>query len=154
MYNHAPLKYRSPFSSLIAKKNLEEIHSRVEDIVYQDDFVTAFICSRSEEKNQGNVLVVPNELHENLYDIPDDLLAKIHHVSKRIAIAMKAAYGCDGVSLRQHNEPAGNQEVWHYHLHVIPRYENDRLYAHYEERQQSDPEVRASYAAKLREHLT
>lgn len=40
---------------------------------------------------------------------------------------MKAAYGCDGVSTRQHNEPAGDQDVWHYHLHVVPRWHGDAL---------------------------
>jgi len=37
--------------------------------------------------------------------------------------------GCDGVSTRQHNEPAGNQDTWHYHVHVFPRYIDDGLYA-------------------------
>jgi histidine triad (HIT) family protein len=49
-------------------------------------------------------------------------------VAKSLAIAMKKIYACDGVSTRQHNEPAGNQDVWHYHLHVTPRYENDNFY--------------------------
>jgi len=41
---------------------------------------------------------------------------------------MKQAWKCDGVSTRQHNEPAGNQDVWHYHMHVFPRWDNDDLY--------------------------
>lgn len=153
MYNHAPPKYISPFVRLIQKDGVDDIHSNEEDVVYRDETITAFICSRSEEKNQGNVLIVPNMQYENLYDIPDDVLARIHSLSKKVAIAMKQAYQCDGVSIRQHNEPAGNQEVWHYHLHVIPRYEGDDLYSHYGTRKTSDSGVRAKYAEQLRAFL-
>jgi diadenosine tetraphosphate (Ap4A) HIT family hydrolase len=44
-------------------------------------------------------------------------------------IAMRHTYGCDGISTRQHNEPAGYQDVWHFHLHVFPRYHGDVLAA-------------------------
>lgn len=46
-----------------------------------------------------------------------------------LEIALKTAFDCDGVSTRQHNEPAGNQDVRQYHLHIFPRYEADGLYA-------------------------
>jgi histidine triad (HIT) family protein len=64
---------------------------------------------------------------------------------------MKAAYGCDGTSTRQHNEPAGNQDVWHYHMHVFPRYAGDRLYL--TQRAPMAAEERASYAGRLRQEL-
>ncbi len=67
---------------------------------------------------------------------------------------MKVAYGCDGVSTRQHNEPAGNQDVWHYHMHVFPRYEGDDLYSQYNKRRRIPPEERAHYADQLRPYLT
>ena len=60
---------------------------------------------------------------------------------------MKAAFSCDGVSTRQHNEPAGYQEVWHYHLHVFPRYGADELYRSSARRTTVDE--RAPYAASL-----
>jgi len=60
-------------------------------------------------------------------------------------------YKCDGVSTRQHNEPSGNQDVWHYHLHVFPRYKNDNLYK--TDRRNSEPEERTEYAEKLREYF-
>ena len=46
-----------------------------------------------------------------------------------MALTMKVVYSCDGISTRQHNEPAGNQDVWHYHLHVTPRYKDDVFYS-------------------------
>src|SRR2546421_613310 len=66
------------------------------------------------------------------------------------ALAMKTAYGCEGPSFRQHNEPAGYQEVWHYHLHVFPRYHGDDLYMRSKERRWVTPAERAPYAEKLR----
>ena len=101
----------------------------------------------------GHVLVVPNGHYENVYAIPDQVLAAVQVVGKRVALALKAAYGCDGTSFRQHNEPAGNQEVWHYHLHVFPRYVGDDLYVRTRERRDTTPAERAPYAQKLRRHL-
>lgn len=60
--------------------------------------------------------------------LPIEMAAEIHRAAHLTAFAMKNTYGCEGISTRQHNEPAGNQDVWHYHLHVYPRYKNDNLY--------------------------
>ena len=72
-------------------------------------------------------------------------------VGKRIALALKTAYGCDGTSFRQHNEPHGDQEVWHYHLHVFPRWHGDDLYG--SPHRLTTPEERAPYAERLRRSL-
>lgn len=60
-------------------------------------------------------------------------------------------YKCDGVSSRQHNEPCGNQDVWHYHLHVFPRYKDDNLYL--TNRELSKPEERIEYADRLKDYF-
>jgi histidine triad (HIT) family protein len=112
------------------------------------------VSTKQWPNNPGNALIVPNDCYENLYDIPDDVLAKIHIFSKRLAIAMKAVYQCDGVSIRQHNEPAGNQDVWHYHLHMFPRYENDDLYVLHKQAKNADDTIRLECAQKLREYFT
>ena len=75
---------------------------------------------------------------------------RLLEAAQAAALAMKQAYGCHGVSTRQHNEPAGNQEVWHYHLHVFPRYAGDDLYLRSNEKRYTTPAERASYAEKLR----
>jgi histidine triad (HIT) family protein len=62
-------------------------------------------------------------------------------------------YDCLGTSFRQHNEPAGYQEVWHYHLHVFPRYPNDNLYMRSLERRWAAPAEREPYAQRLRDYL-
>ena len=95
------------------------------DIVLRARDVTALMATRKYPGNPGHVLIIPNEHFENIYDLPLALSSKIHALSREIALAMKSEYSCDGIVLRQHNEPAGDQNIWHYHLHVIPRFQND-----------------------------
>ena len=68
---------------------------------------------------------------------------------QRVAVAMRAAYACDGISVRQHNEPAGGQDVWHLHVHVFPRYDGDRLYERNLEARWVATDERAGYARAL-----
>ena len=153
MYNHAPVDYVNPFKK-VADGRFEDIRSNPEDIFYQDAVLTAFISSVCWPGNEGNVLIIPNEVYENIYDIPDKTLAAINIFSKKVAIAIRKTYNCDGVSLRQHNEPAGNQEIWHYHLHVFPRYDKDDFYIKYNEKTPSKPEDRKRYATLLRNYFS
>jgi len=88
-----------------------------------------------------------------MYDLTPELGAQVLDAARRIALAFKAVYRCAGVSTRQHNEPAGGQEVWHYHLHVFPRYEADQLYARDGERRTVSRDERAGYAERLRRFL-
>ncbi len=88
------------------------------------------INPRWRPNNPGSALVIPNDHYENIFDLPDILATPIHAAARSTATAMKVAFGCDGISLRQHNEPAGSQDVWHYHLHVIPRWHGDDLDLH------------------------
>lgn len=125
------------------------VHS---DIIYQDGRVTALIGSRQWPNNRGNVLIFPNEHFENIYDLPEDYAADIHRVARMVAIAVKRSYGCDGVSTRKHNEPSGNQDVWHYHLHVTPRYRDDNFYT--TRREWMAVDERAMHAEKIRRGLT
>jgi histidine triad (HIT) family protein len=116
-----------------------------------DDFVIAIVGSHQWPNNPGNVLVIPSEHYENIYDLPVRLAAKVNGVAKAVALAIKATYRCDGVSTRQHNEPAGSQDVWHYHVHVTPRYQGDDFYR--TQRALMAPEKRAEHAAGLRARL-
>ena len=77
--------------------------------------------------NLGHVVVIPDDHYENIYDLPAPVAARIHECARAIALAMKSAYGCDGITLQQNNEPYGGQDVWHYHLHIYPRYEADNF---------------------------
>jgi histidine triad (HIT) family protein len=121
------------------------------DVVVRDSKTTAWVNGRWWENKPAGVVVVPNTHVENIYALDRELAADIHETAQRIALAMKAAFDCDGISTRQHNEPGANQEVWHYHLHVFPRWAGDGLYG--AEARLTTPEERAPYAAALREAL-
>ncbi len=151
LHRHEPEGYQCPFCRVAAGQDDRDIWTKQTDVVYRDQTVTAFIASSWWPANAGHVLVVPNGHYENIYDIPDDVLGAVQVIGKRIAAALKQAYGCDGTSFRQHNEPHGDQEVWHYHLHVFPRYEGDELYR--SRKRDTTPAERLPYAAKLRAAL-
>lgn len=151
MHKHAPPEYVCPFCLLVQGKESIESQLKQTDIVFQTADLTAFMATRKYPNNQGHVLIVPNKHFENIYDLPLTLSSKIHALSREIALAMKAEYQCDGILLRQHNEPAGDQNIWHYHLHIIPRYQNDDF--HNAQKSPFDVDERAQYAQKLRNWL-
>jgi histidine triad (HIT) family protein len=125
-----------------------------QDIIYKDDFCTAFINSFWIKNNPGHVIVVPNYHYENIYDLPDDLGAHIFSVARKIVIKMREIYGCDGITLLQNNEPVGGQHAFHYHLHIFPRYEKDDLHKHMDNKQLAGPAQRLDFATKLRSKFT
>lgn len=124
MFNHAPAGYACPFCRDIVDGESDFPL----EVLHRDEFVMVKMNPRWWPRNPGGVLVVPLEHHENVYDLPPALGTPIQAAVRATALAMKVAFACDGVSTRQHNEPAGNQDVWHYHVHVFPRYEGDDLY--------------------------
>lgn len=150
---HEPPRYRCPFCQIVAGQDLAKEYTRQTDVVLRSDMVTAFISLHWWPGNPGHVIVVPNLHYENVYDIPDDLLASVQVAGKRLAMAIRATYECEGTSFRQHNEPTGGQDVWHYHLHVFPRFAGDNLYLRTLEARITSPAERLPYAEKLRQYL-
>jgi len=76
---------------------------------------------------RGHALVIPRTHSRNLLDIDDQDLAHVMEAAKRLAVLMRDRLGCDGVNLLNSSEPAAWQTVFHFHTHVIPRYEDDPL---------------------------
>jgi len=151
LYNHAPAEYECKFCLIAKGIERDDMLTKQSDVIYRDKHITAFICAGWWENNKGHVLIIPNRHFENIYELTDTYATHIHSFAKRVAIVFKQIYQCDGVSTRQHNEPAGNQDVWHYHLHVFPRYYGDNLY--FMKRQPTTVEERKPYADKLRSHF-
>lgn len=147
MYNHAPNDYVCPFCRIVRENAAGEIS----EIVFQDEVVTAFMSLHDPPNNLGHVVIVPNEHYENIYDLPSSIAARVHEYSRRIALAMKSAYRCDGITIRQNNEPHGGQDVWHYHLHIYPRYEGDNFPR--VEKDVTLKEQRLERAERLRAHM-
>lgn len=153
MYNHAPADYVCPLCQIVRGEATDK-GSQEEDVIYRDDAATAFVAGKWWRSNPGHVIIVPNQHFENLYDLPAEIGHAIFDVSRRAAMALKKAYGCAGVSTRQHNEPAGNQDVWHYHLHVFPRYEGDNLYLNHHDVYWPSQDEKKPYAEKLKNAFT
>jgi histidine triad (HIT) family protein len=151
VFNHEPEGYHCRFCGVLA--GVDNPRNTQQDIVCRTDKAAALISPGWWPNNHGHVLVISTAHHENLYDLPDDDGHAIYDLVRRIAIAMRHTYGCDGVSTRQHNEPAGYQDVWHFHMHVFPRYHGDELYRSATKPTFFPAEERRPYADRLRDYL-
>ena len=74
---------------------------------------------------KGHALILPKNHFANLFEIPEDMDAKAVILAKKIAKKMKDVFGCDGVNIVQNNGVAAGQTVFHFHIHLIRRYEGD-----------------------------
>ena len=74
---------------------------------------------------KGHALILPKEHSNNLYELPDETAAKVMKLAKRMAIHMTDRLGADGFNLLQNNNEVAGQTVYHFHMHLIPRYEGD-----------------------------
>ena len=92
--------------------------------VYRGELVSAFMDIQP--VNPGHVLVIPNEPAVGLEDLPPETGAEMFRVGQRIAAALRASeIRCEGVNLFLADGEAAMQEVFHVHLHVIPRFDGD-----------------------------
>ena len=117
------------------------------EIIQEDDETIAFMDINP--WTRGHALVIPRNHSTNLYDVPNDDIAAAGRAAKRLANTMKERLGCDGINLLNSCEAAAWQTVFHFHVHVIPRYEDDPLQLPGRPRQAS-PEELAEVAAELR----
>ena len=93
--------------------------------VYEDDETLAFmdIMPRAD----GHLLVIPKTPCRNLLDASPAQLAAVMQTVQKLSRAVMKAFAADGVTVQQFNEAAGGQEVFHLHMHVLPRREGDQL---------------------------
>jgi len=87
--------------------------------VFEDDKVFAFLDIMP--RAPGHTLVVPKNPARTIIDITPDDLTHVMKATQRIARAALKAFGADGITIQQFNEPAGGQVVFHLHVHMIPR---------------------------------
>jgi len=95
------------------------------DKVYENDKAFAFLDISP--VNFGHTLVIPKEHHENIFEIPEEVLAETIKVVKKIAQAVKEGVQADGINIGMNNLGPAGQLVPHVHFHVIPRIEGDGL---------------------------
>lgn len=77
--------------------------------------------------SKGHALVLPKEHYANLYELEDEVAARVMVVAKKVITEMTRVLACDGYNLVQNNGVVAGQTVFHFHLHLIPRYENDNV---------------------------
>jgi histidine triad (HIT) family protein len=155
MYNHAEENYVCPICLTIKGFENDQTMAKQADIVYRDEYVLALINSKFIKNNPGHVIVVPLEHFENIYELPTKYAHRIAEISKKIAVALKIVRNCHGVWIEQNNEPASGQHAFHYHMHIVPRFEGDDLKKELAENGTyvADPADRVPYAEALREYL-
>ena len=91
--------------------------------IFEDDNFRVILDNGPATK--GHALVLPKKHYADLFEIPEETLAGAVKTAKKVAANMKDKLGCDGLNLVQNNGAAAGQTVMHFHLHIIPRYEND-----------------------------
>jgi histidine triad (HIT) family protein len=94
-------------------------------LVYEDENVLAFLDIRP--LNEGHTLVIPKQHYVTIFEVPEELVAQLHRIVKRVAVAVGEVTKADGISIIQQNGKAAGQEVFHVHVHVIPRFEGQKL---------------------------
>lgn len=92
-------------------------------ILYEDDLVLAFLDISQATK--GHTLVITKTAYENLFAVPQDVFKHLMTVVQKISFALREAFNPLGINLINNNGKAAGQTVFHYHFHLVPRYEND-----------------------------
>ncbi len=88
-------------------------------IPYQDETVAVLVAL------EGHFLIVPKIIYRDIHDIPEDVAAHIMRIAVRVAKTLPKITGCTGINIIQSNGTDAGQEVFHFHLHVKPRFHED-----------------------------
>ena len=92
-------------------------------VLYEDDEFKVILDLGPATK--GHALILPKNHYRNLYEIPDEVAGKVMLLAKKMALHMTEKLNCDGFNLVQNNGEAAGQTVFHFHMHLIPRYTED-----------------------------
>ena len=93
--------------------------------LYEDDDFRVILDI--EPASKGHALILPKEHYANLYELDDEIAAKVLVLAKKIVTKLSDILGCEGYNIVQNNGAAAGQSVFHYHMHLIPRYKDDTV---------------------------
>ena len=119
-------------------------------IIYEDKTVMAFLDIRP--INLGHTLVVPKAHFIDIFDIPENELCNVHKASKLISPAIKKATKADGISIIQQNGKPAGQDIFHLHVHVVPRFEGQKI-PNFNDLKPVERDKLDEMAKKIRQHL-
>ena len=91
--------------------------------LYEDEDFRVILDASPASK--GHALILPKEHYANLYELDDEVAAKVLVLAKKMITKLTDLLGCDGYNIVQNNGEAAGQTVFHFHMHLIPRYEGD-----------------------------
>jgi histidine triad (HIT) family protein len=93
--------------------------------VYEDEAFRVILDIAPAAK--GHALILPKEHYDNLWELGQEESEKVMSIAAKVSKAQKEALGCDGVNILQNNGVAAGQTVFHFHMHLIPRYDDDNV---------------------------
>ncbi len=93
--------------------------------LYEDEDFRVILDANPASK--GHALIIPKEHYANLYELEDTLAGKAMVLAKKMITKLTDVLGCDGYNLVQNNGKCAGQTVFHFHLHMIPRYKDDEV---------------------------
>lgn len=89
--------------------------------IYEDDEFKVILDASPATK--GHALILPKKHWEDIYEIDEEAAGRVMKLAKRLAIYMTDVLSCDGFNLLQNNHEVAGQTVFHFHMHLIPRYQ-------------------------------
>ena len=95
------------------------------NIIYEDEKFTVILDASPATK--GHALILPKNHAANIYELSDEDAADIFVLAKKLATKMTEILHCDGFNIVQNNGEVAGQTVFHFHMHIIPRYKNDTV---------------------------
>ncbi len=119
-------------------------------VVYEDEQALAFMDIRP--VSEGHTLIIPKQHFVDIFDTPEELVCHIHKVTKRVAKAVQAVTHAEGISIVQQNGRAANQDIFHIHVHIIPRHEGQQIHR-FGEMKPVERESLEHVAEKIRKQL-
>ena len=119
-------------------------------LIYEDPSVLGFLDIRP--LTEGHALVIPKEHYVTIFEVPEELVAHIHRIVKRVAVAVSEVTKADGISIIQQNGKAAGQEIFHLHVHIIPIFEGQKL-MRFREISQANRERLDQVAAVIKLHM-
>lgn len=114
-------------------------------MIYEDDMFSVIMDASPASK--GHALILPKDHYANVYELPEDTAAAAFVLAKKLAPKMAAALECDGMNIVQNNGEAAGQTVFHFHMHLIPRYKDGADFITWNHAELSDEEKTAAYEA-------
>lgn len=118
--------------------------------VYEDDLFRAILDISPAAK--GHTLLLPKKHAANLFELEEPEVSKALSVAKTLAVAIQKTLQCDGINILQNNGTSAGQSVFHFHIHLIPRYEKDGVTIPWKSLSYSDGEA-TELANKIQQNL-